>query len=85
MACHLSAVSRVRVGEQPVQPLLLRYTHKFMDPCFVDAGPDLLTLLARLMSQFYNNVSLVAALMSGSTAWWWWLWLCCSCASLSTR
>lgn len=40
----------------PVQPVLLRYKFRSLDPSFVTAGPGLGGLVARLASQVYNRL-----------------------------
>ncbi|KAG0595563.1 hypothetical protein M758_UG177100 [Ceratodon purpureus] len=41
----------------PVQPILFRYPHVHMDPCWVAEGPAIHWLLFRLMTQFHNFMS----------------------------
>ncbi|XP_073390454.1 lysophospholipid acyltransferase LPEAT2 isoform X2 [Physcomitrium patens] len=41
----------------PVQPILIRYPHVHMDPCWVAEGPVIYWLLFRLMTQFHNFMS----------------------------
>lgn len=41
----------------PVQPILIRYPHVHMDPCWVAEGPAVYWLLFRLMTQFHNFMS----------------------------
>jgi lysophosphatidylcholine acyltransferase/lyso-PAF acetyltransferase len=41
----------------PVQPILFRYPHVHLDPCWVAEGPATLWLLFRLMTQFHNFMS----------------------------
>lgn len=41
----------------PVQPVLLQYPHSDVDPTLVRAGPQLLGLIFRLMTQPYNSVT----------------------------
>ncbi|CAM6101514.1 unnamed protein product [Calypogeia fissa] len=38
----------------PVQPMVIRYPHVHVDPCWVAEGPAIYTLLFRLMTQFHN-------------------------------
>lgn len=41
----------------PVQPIIIRYPHVNVDPCWVAEGPVIYWLLFRLMTQFHNYMS----------------------------
>lgn len=45
----------------PVQPILIRYPHVHMDPCWVAEGPAVYWLLFRLMTQFHNFMSVCSS------------------------
>ncbi len=45
---------------KPVQPMLLRYPFKHLDPSFVDDGPSMLCLIVRMVCQVYNQVRVYA-------------------------
>eukprot|EP00271_Cylindrocystis_brebissonii_P020712 TRINITY_DN6986_c0_g1_i2.p1 TRINITY_DN6986_c0_g1~~TRINITY_DN6986_c0_g1_i2.p1 ORF type:complete len:505 (-),score=94.31 TRINITY_DN6986_c0_g1_i2:775-2289(-) len=40
----------------PIQPMVVRYPHTAIDPCWVVEGPSLIVLLLRLMTQFHNRM-----------------------------
>lgn len=46
----------------PVQPILIRYPHVHVDPCWVAEGPVVYWLLFRLMTQFHNFMSVCSSL-----------------------
>lgn len=47
----------------PVQPIVIRYPHVNVDPCWVAEGPVIYWLLFRLMTQFHNFMSVCSSLM----------------------
>ena len=48
----------------PVQPIVIRYPHVHMDPCWVAEGPAVYWLLFRLMTQFHNFMSVCTLYLS---------------------